>query len=99
MVIFYQYRLILLLAAAVCRVIPPHGLMENKMKFFFRILILLACAAAFPLAAAAQATPTQTVDLGNGYSIVVPAAWQVNRAQEGAFTFKSDTLSLTATTP
>jgi hypothetical protein len=69
------------------------------MKFLFRALIMLACMAVLPLAASAQETATQTVDLGNGYSIVVPANFQARQVQDGMFAFTSDSLSLTVMTP
>ncbi len=67
------------------------------MKSLLRPGLLLLCLALVPIGAAAQAG-TQTVDLGDGYSLTVPAAWDVTRDDPGAFTLGDDTVTLTALT-
>ncbi len=69
------------------------------MKLFSKALILLLWALALPLVAFAQETATQTIDLGDGYSIVVPVDWAVKQIQPGAFTLSGGGLTMTATTP
>lgn len=65
------------------------------MKFMRNLLLFLTFA--LPLAAAAQDV-TQSVDLGDGYTIAVPADWDVTKLHDGAFTLSSDTITLSVTT-
>lgn len=67
------------------------------MRRLAQLLAVLLCLALIPLGAAAQAG-TQTVDLGDGYSIAVPAAWDVTRDDPGAYTLGDDAVTLTALT-
>ncbi|MFN8450502.1 MAG: hypothetical protein U0521_18435 [Anaerolineae bacterium] len=60
--------------------------------FLFALLVL-------PLTAAAQDDATQSVDLGDGYTITVPASWEVQKLHDGAFTLGDDAITLTVTTP
>jgi hypothetical protein len=69
------------------------------MKVFFKALFLLISVMALPQLVFSQANGMRTVDLGDGYSIVVPGNWTIKRAQAGAFVFRDDSLILNVTTP
>jgi hypothetical protein len=69
------------------------------MKSFLKLFILIICLL-FPVIAFAQdATPTQAVDLSNGYSISLPLGWTLLRGSGGAFTARGSGLSLKIFTP
>ncbi len=60
---------------------------------------LLCCLLALPLVAVAQDATTQVVDLGNGYSITVPADWVAKKLHDGAFRMGNSAITLLVTTP
>ena len=66
------------------------------MKPALRVLVLLCCLLAIPLAVSAQ--DIQGVDLGDGYAIAVPADWEVTDSGD-SFTIVGDGVTLTVTTP
>lgn len=68
------------------------------MKSTLRILFLLCCFSVLPLSASAQ-TATQTVDLGDSYSIAVPDDWQVTENENGYFTLEGDAITIEVMTP
>jgi hypothetical protein len=68
------------------------------MKSAFRILLLLCCLTVLPLSVSAQ-NDTQTVDLGDSYSIAVPDDWQVTENENGYFTLEGDTITVEVMTP
>ncbi len=61
--------------------------------------IILFALLILPLTAAAQDDVTQSVDLGDGYTITIPASWEVKKLHDGAFTLGDDAITLTVTTP
>lgn len=69
------------------------------MKSLWKLLILGLFMLALPLMVVAQATDTQTVDLGDGYWITVPAEWEVEKLHDGAFRLGDDAITLSVTTP
>ena len=73
--------------------------MGFKMKFLLKTLGLLIPLLTLPLLALAQEIAIQTVDLGDGYVIMAPANWVVQRVDEGAFALSDTSLSMTVTTP
>jgi hypothetical protein len=62
------------------------------------VMIAFLVLIALPLAAIAQ-NATQTVDLGDGYTITVPAGWEPDLSDETIFVFYGDTLVLGLNTP
>ena len=70
--------------------------MEFNMKFFLNVLLLLLLA--LPLAVLAQ-DEMQTVDLGDGYSITVPANWDALRVKNGEYSLGDSTTTLRVMTP
>ncbi|MEO8393612.1 MAG: hypothetical protein ABI700_11540 [Chloroflexota bacterium] len=69
------------------------------MKSIYKLLILVACLLLPVIAFAQDASASQTVDLDDGYSIVVPADWQITKNNDGVFMLAGDTLRVTVTTP
>ncbi|MEP7293661.1 MAG: hypothetical protein ABI835_17875, partial [Chloroflexota bacterium] len=67
------------------------------MKNFCKAFLLFCCLFALPLIASAQ--ESQTVDLGDGYVIIVPDDWQVTQDDPGAFTLEGDETTLIVLTP
>lgn len=67
------------------------------MRFSRGLIVLGLLLLVFPFAVAAQAE-TQTVDLGNGYQIALPASWIVEGA-DGIFTASEDELTVEIYTP
>lgn len=65
------------------------------MKLLLKLLLLLL---ALPLTILAQ-DATQTVDLGDGYSITVPADWEATKTKNGEFTLSDGTNTLRVMTP
>jgi len=70
------------------------------MKSSVRFLLILACLIVLPMIAFAQDTSAnQNVDLGDGYTITVPADWTLTKVNDGVVTLKGASLSVTVTTP
>lgn len=62
------------------------------MKTAFATLLLLCCFTLLPFAASAQ-SGTQTVDLNDSTSIVVPGDWLVTENENGFFTLEGDSFT------